>query len=599
MGRNNGRLRPGDRSPTALTEQDSLVNRISVVRHIAERLTDVVDLPDLAGAVASGFREGLGATATTFAVLDPDKTSFTTLVAEGVTDTSKERLSGRVPVEAWMPASTAVAEQRALFWSSIEDRDREYPEFVGYRSIAQSWAVLPLVVRGSSIGVLAIGWDTEHEFDEVEAEILHVLAHQCAVALDRTLLDQVRRSEREVLELLSEGTRVMVSALDPQAVIDALSNLAVPRLAPWCGIYVVEGHTLRRVAIQIAGDQELAAELRNQHALSVDNHHPLTKAFRTTESVVVPVPDSFVRSVYPPEQAERILKRQEPWMALAVPIKASGEVIGVMSLVSGAWGETPPDDVRFAAEGLAARAGVALVNARRFEEEQRTASLVMGAVLPEELPDIPGYEVAARYTPAGSKVAGDWYDVVRLASGRYLVGIGDAAGHGTQAASLMGKLRNCARGFAMVGYAPSEILDVLHMITSETGRDSFATAAYGILDPTEHRLLWAGAGHLPPLEFDRGEARYVDKVRNPPLGCPSPPTVEQVANVSAPGSGIVLVTDGLVETRSRSLDEGMELLQQLVASNASASAEELTDLITGELCNAPEDDCCIVVLRRL
>ena len=150
----------------------------------------------------------------------------------------------------------------------------------------------------------------------------------------------------------------------------------------------------------------------------------------------------------------------------------------------------------------------------------------------------------------------------------------------------------------MVGYAPSEVLDVLHMITAESGRDSFATAAYALLDPTEHRLRWAAAGHLPLLQFDDGGARYIADVRNPPLGCPSPPIVEQVAAVPV-GSGIVLVTDGLVESRSRRLDEGMDLLLDLVTKHAASSAEELTDLITDELCSEPEDDCCIVVLRRL
>ncbi len=151
----------------------------------------------------------------------------------------------------------------------------------------------------------------------------------------------------------------------------------------------------------------------------------------------------------------------------------------------------------------------------------------------------------------------------------------------------------------MVGYLPSELLDVLHMITAESGHDSFATAAYALLDPIEHRLRWAAAGHLPPLEFDDEGAHYVDDVRSPPLGCPSPPIVEQVANVSAAGRGIVLVTDGLVESRNRSLDAGMELLRELVAANPASGAEQLTDLITDELCHAPEDDCCIVVLRRL
>jgi GAF domain-containing protein len=575
----------------------ALADRISVVQNIAERLSDVVEPADLAHAVISELRSGLGATAFVLAVVSDEGSGFSPLATEGVTDGTKAWLSGSKPEAAWRPAMEAVGAGRPLFWSSIADRDRQSPEYSERLSIARSWAVLPLMVRGHLIGALSIGWPVERPFTEVETTILKVIAHQCAVALDRARLEQTRRAERATLELLSEGTRVMVSALEPPSVINALVHLAVPRLAPWCGVYVGEGRSLRRVAIQIAGDRRLASELEDELALAVDDDHPLATAFRTGETVIVTIEESLVRALYAPSQAERILGRGKHWTALAVPIKASGKVIGVMSLVSDSWGSSPPDDVRFAAEGLAARAGVALVNARRFEDERATAALLMEAVLPRELPDVPGYELAARYLPAGGRVAGDWYDATLLPSGGYLIGIGDVGGHGIQAATLMGQLRNAARGFAFIGRSPAAILGGLHLVTAD-GDECFATAAYGILDPVENALRWSSAGHLPPLEFSDGDARYLEHRPSPPLGCPGPTPTEQRTLLRSPGSGLVLVTDGVVENRQRSLDEGMERLRALVGLNAGAGANRLIHHITEDLCEQPQDDCCIVVLKR-
>ncbi len=572
---------------------------IAAVQSIAERLTDVLDRAGLARVVREELFTGFDAAAIVLAEATEDDPGFSPLLVDGVRQETQSALSDLdEPEAAWMGVVDAVMDRRPLFWSSLADRDEESPAFSGQPSRARSWAVLPLVVHGDLIGALSIGWAEERLFDESARTILTVIAHQCAVALARIQLEQVRRAERATLELLSEGTRYMVSALEPERVIDALVQLAVPRLAPWCGVYVAEGTMLRRVAIRISGDRRLSAELRDDGGLSVHAPQPLARAFRSGETVVVSIEDSMVRAVYRADQAERILGRGGEWMAMAVPIQAGGRVIGVLSLVSNGWGSGPPDDVRFAAEGLAARAGVALSNARRFEEERDTAALLTGAILPSRLPDVPGYELAARYLPAGSRVAGDWYDAAHLPTGDYLVGIGDVGGHGIVAASLMSQLRHCARGFAMMGYSPGSILDALRTVIADQ-EDCFATASYALLDPARHTLQWSAAGHLPPLGIHEDAADYLDQVPAAPLGVVGAgPSRQHRTVLESTGDGLVLVTDGVVESRHRGIDEGMERLRQLVETNVTASAEDLVDLVADDLCKMPEDDCCIVVLRR-
>lgn len=575
----------------------SLVSRVAVIQRLAERLAAAADLSALARSVTSELRSGLEASAVSLGMISADGSSLVTLIAEGFSPAATQLMSAPIELSGG-PASAALLKGVPVLWSTLAERDRDFPEYAGYASSMESWAILPLLARGNSIGVLSIGWVAPHHFSDLESAFLGVIAHQCALAVDRARIDQVRRAERETLELLNEGTRLMVSALEPARVIEALVGLAVPRLAPWCAVYVAEGRTLRRVAIEISGEEEMASELRGHAALSVDDPVPLAAAFRSgSPQVVVPVDETVVRTLYAEPHASRILGRTGPWAGLCVPVKAAGEVIGVMSLVSDEWGTSPPDEVRFAAEGLAGRAGVALVNARRFEDERRTAQMLMDAFLPSALPTVPGYDVFARYLPAGSKVAGDWFDLVALRSGEYLVGIGDAGGHGIQAAALMGQLRNAARGLAVTGAGPVAILEGLHRLTTAEGEESFATAAYGLVDPVSHTVRWASAGHLPPLAFSEKSARFLDHHRNPPLGWAAPSTPEHVARWT-PGSGIVLVTDGVVERRARGLEEGMDQLRDVVAANASLGARDLTDRIAELMCGRAEDDCCVVVLKR-
>ena len=150
-----------------------------------------------------------------------------------------------------------------------------------------------------------------------------------------------------------------------------------------------------------------------------------------------------------------------------------------------------------------------LRNARRYDLERSTARLLSEAVLPRELPQVSGYEVASRYIPAEGRVAGDWFDVARLPSGKFLVGIGDVGGHGISAASLMAQLRDAARGLGDRRRRAREIIRGLAELTLMDDAHGFTTALYGSLSPDEGSFLWSSAGHIPPLLFGSGFASWL------------------------------------------------------------------------------------------
>jgi GAF domain-containing protein len=577
----------------------STAERLELVQRVAELVARARDVAEVAAITRSSVKEALGASAVVFAVVSADGRSLETVLADGLSAPAQSLLARPLVVDDTMPARPVLDEGNALFWSSLEQRDRDFPAFAGYPSEHGSWAILPLVARERRLGVLSFGWHEHRRFHKADAAVLRAVAHQCGLALDRCRFEQARRVERETLELLSEGTRLMVSALEPERVVASLVRLAVPRLAPWCAVYVAEGNELKRVAIEIERHAQLAGQLRGTTAVSTDSATPLARAYRSGEIQVVPiVSEQMVHEVYEGEQAEAIRAEPAAWTALVVPVRSSGAVIGVMSLVASSWGGKPPPEVLFAAEGLAGRAGVALANAQRFQHERDTAVLLTKALLPVATPDIPGYRVAARYLPAGSAVAGDWFDVCRLPSGGFLVGVGDAGGHGLAAASLMAQLRNGARSLAFAGHTPAEILHCLTWLTAEDGLDRFATACYAVLDPQPGSLVWSSAGHLPVLLLHAGRADYLEQVTHPPLGWPAPRQPSEQKLCLHPGDALVLVTDGVVERREIGLDKGMAMLRELASEAPALPPAELARHIVAALCGQPEDDCCVVVLGR-
>jgi serine phosphatase RsbU (regulator of sigma subunit) len=241
---------------------------------------------------------------------------------------------------------------------------------------------------------------------------------------------------------------------------------------------------------------------------------------------------------------------------------------------------------------------VALANARRFDVEHSTASLLTSALHPGELPKVPGFEVASRYIPAEGRVAGDWFDAFDLPWGSFLVGIGDVGGHGIPAASLMAQLGNAARGLALSGGRVGSVIKGLAELTLRDDAHRFETALYGLLAPAEGGFLWSSAGHIPPLAFGPALSRWLSFVTHPPFGTGVWAEPPESYHQLDPEEGLILLTDGVVERRGSDIAAGLDQLRKFVTEHAGLSADLLADGIVAEFCGTPRDDCCILPLRR-
>jgi PAS domain S-box-containing protein len=285
---------------------------------------------------------------------------------------------------------------------------------------------------------------------------------------------------------------------------------------------------------------------------------------------------------------------------MACPLVVKGQLAGVVEVgVRSARRFSLEDESLLVL--MADRAGLAIEHARAYERELSNVEMLQRSLLPDRLPSLDGIQVAARYMPGGADVGGDWYDAIPLEGGRVGVAMGDVVGHGIGAAALMGQLRHAMRAYALEGHTPAGVLDRLDRVVRSLDGGQMATLLYLVVEPDHSNVRYASAGHVPPLVIDpEGDAEYLETAPNPPLGVFESGSHSELTAELAPGSTIVLYTDGLVEERGVSIDQGLEALRLSAAQDACHPDELCDRLVAGMLAIHPaNDDIAVLALRAL
>ena len=242
---------------------------------------------------------------------------------------------------------------------------------------------------------------------------------------------------------------------------------------------------------------------------------------------------------------------------------------------------------------------------RSLAAEHQLAAQLQHIILPipERPIDLPGLRVAVRYLPAerASRVGGDWYHAATMPDGAVLLAIGDVAGHGLQAATTMAQLRHALAALTVTTTEPAELLSRLNrLLCASTAAASTATAVVARYEPATRTLVWAQAGHPPPLRVRAGHTTELDRPRGPLLGAALTARYETASTTLELGDLLLLYTDGLVEYRDRSLQEGLApVIATLNRISATGEPQPLAALLS-ELRRAnPDDDTCVVAARPL
>ncbi len=413
--------------------------------------------------------------------------------------------------------------------------------------------------------------------------------------------------------LLSEAATRIGSTLDLAHTAREVVGLAVPAFADAAGVFLPERLMTADEFAWQAGDRPVAVR-RLAASLACLSRRACEEMFRAGEVLVFNADTPYVRcmAANTPFQFDRLDGETAQRISgfaggpelvssytsfLAVPLAARGAVVGcaVFARTKGGPGFAAADVTL--AVGLAARAAVCIDNARLYSRERRTALALQRSLLPGN-PAVPaGLEVAHRYLPVGANiVGGDWYDIIELSCGRAALVVGDAMGHGPEAAAIMIQLRTAARTLAGLELPPEQVLGRLDTMAADMAGTPFATCIYAILDPADGACVVARAGHLPPVvAAPCGTPKVLDLPVGLPLGLGSA-SFEASHLTIPPGATIALYTDGLVESRTQSFDHGVSALCAALARSAGPLSE-ICDAITRELCEDGEDDVTLVLAR--
>ncbi|MGM9441870.1 PP2C family protein-serine/threonine phosphatase [Streptomyces murinus] len=447
-----------------------------------------------------------------------------------------------------------------------------------------------LLGAGEDTAVVLAGLDEAEELVRFHREELHqtnqgVLAlHaelEAAALAQRELLDAERaaraeaENSRRLLTFLADASASLNASLDHEDILRRLPKLLVPEYARHVDVWLVDDE--RTPPAERAAAAVTAARTgRPQHAAPRPGG--------------LPGVDDLPASVLSPDRP-----------LLCLPLGAR-TVQGVLTL--SAPGERFAPDTAVMLLELARRAGIALDNARQYEQHRDVAEALQRAQL-TELPDTPGLALAARYLPAthGLNIGGDWYDAFPGPDGSVLAVIGDVTGHGLRAAVIMGQLRTALRAYAVEGNGPARILTLLHRMLRHQQPELYATCAIARFTPGEPGVVWAAAGHPPALvRGPGGGVRVLDAKPGIMLGVPVPHEYEEHHEELPAGATLALYTDGLVERRSAGIDAGIERLADALGTLGTAELEQLdaaADALLKPMLRDSEhdDDICLLLCR--
>jgi serine phosphatase RsbU (regulator of sigma subunit)/PAS domain-containing protein len=458
----------------------------------------------------------------------------------------------------------------------------------------------------------------------VRVKALPVFDEKGEAVLAINVLEDVT-DEREASEgqrFVAEASRILSSSLDYDTTLTNVARLAVPRIADWVSVDLLEEDGTTRPVVVAHVDPskvEWAIELRNKYPPDPREDRGVRKVLATGESEFYPeIPRELLVQAAVDEEHLRLIDEIGMRSVIVAPLTARGRTLGAITFVSAESGRTYDRADLMLAEELATRCAIAVDNARLFSERTHIARTLQESLLPPELPQPPGLEVAARFRAAGEgyEVGGDFYDVFDTGSDRWAAVIGDVCGKGPEAAAVTALARYTLRATAMTEDVPSRILATLNeaMLRQRTDR-RFSTVLYACLDRRGRGggtcVRFASGGHpLPLLLRAHGKASEVG-TPGTLLGIVSDPELTDDSIDLQPGDAVVLYTDGVTDAGAPELVHEPHHLAAVLdgarSESADAIAERLLQLALGSGSGngsgdgthaaTPRDDIAILVIK--
>jgi sigma-B regulation protein RsbU (phosphoserine phosphatase) len=411
-----------------------------------------------------------------------------------------------------------------------------------------------------------------------------LVAERLSLHLENDRLRRAVLRRRTWLTFLAEASELLAQSLDVNLTMALIPQLVVPRLGRWCAVHTTDPWGRLKLAAATHADEAATPQL---HATLSD-----TGA------------DSILARL---EEASRLgtqVLLGAPSEGFAVPLVARGQRLGTLAVGRHVKHRHDGDEVAVL-EDVARRAALAIDNARIHDERRTVARTLQQSLLPPVLPVVDGLGIAAEYVPTGSEVGGDFYDVVPLPDGRWLVVVGDVSGKGVQAATVTGLVRDVIRILVDDGKPMTEVLCRVNRTLVERGGGRYCTLAMATVGLTTAGRLDVElhlAGHdRPVLVRADGKASFVG-AGGTALGLLDAISSPVATAALAPGDALIFYTDGVTERRRGRELFGTERLRESAAPLAGYSADVVAARLRAATISfsveEPRDDIAILVLRN-
>ena len=418
---------------------------------------------------------------------------------------------------------------------------------------------------------------------------------------------QVKRAQLAEA-FMARASRVLASSLDYGETLQRIARLAADEVADWCAVDVLgERGQLERVAVHHNDPEKLALaeQLDRAYRPTLDEPVGVPEVIRTGEAQIFNDISAEALATYARDGEHlRLLRQMGARDVIIVPLAAPARTLGAITLVSSRDGRRLIDADVGVAVRLGRRAGTAVESARLYTERSRIARVLQRALLPDSLPEMPGFQVAGLYRPAGelNEVGGDFYDVLPYRDG-WMLAIGDVCGKGAEAASVMALARHTLRAAARLDVDPTGMLELLHRtLQAQEPEGQMCTVCLVVVGPPEvrARLTIALAGHPRPLIVGPTGKASAAGEPGTVLGMIDPIAISEVSIELCQGETLLLYTDGVPEA-SRSGRHAAPPLESLGAQVRGLELQEMLRAIEAAAVESakghPQDDIALLGLR--
>jgi len=523
------------------------------------------------------------------------------LIADEDGELRMRAAAGHGATQTATPAAGTEADPVSLrtflaFYNQLTERGTDLAQ--AQRDSGQSLMTVPFLADGRVTGVLAVVAAQPGRFTDADLARVQQVADRVAVPLERARLSERDRAWRGRLSFVAEASDLLAGTLDEDQTIALAAQLVVPRLAAWCAVLLPDENGELRLAYAWHADESRADALT-----SLLNYSPPPQVHPGDGAQ----PWSLAGSR--PELRTAMTAELVSDPAWCFPLRARDRSPGVF-VIGRPRGGAMTRDALDLAEDLTRRAALALDNARLYSEQLQATHALQRSLLPPELPDIPGIDLAAAYQAAGegNEVGGDFYDVFEVAVGRWRFTIGDVCGKGPEAATVTGLTRHALRILAREGLDVPAVLERLNaLIAGEASRTPFVTLIHGELIPAPGGaaiVSLACAGHPPPLILRSDGGVQAGAEPQPLLGVLDAVTFHTETIRMSPGDVLLCVTDGVTERRASGRllddDDGLsQLLGECSGLNAGAIVARIQRAVHEFGSGPPVDDLALIVFRGL